>query len=106
MIPVFLLLNVVYLLSLLSMNSILILTLPLVFLPALAARPCWNPDSSSSLEWPWGQGYFCQLGCSYLGSQAWAELIYTRYLFLLLSLPLQPAVGCLLDGVAHPTPQT
>lgn len=33
MIPVFLLEKVVYLLSLLSMNSILILTRPLVFLP-------------------------------------------------------------------------
>lgn len=33
MIPVFLLLNVVYLRNLLCINSILILTLPLVFLP-------------------------------------------------------------------------
>jgi len=53
-IPDFLLLNVVYLLSLLSINSILIFTLPLVFLPALGwgvfGREPWLARSSVTNE--------------------------------------------------------
>ena len=51
--PVFLLLKVVYLLSLFSMNSILILTLPFVFFPGLGPSLCCGSDvflSSESLS--------------------------------------------------------
>ena len=56
-IPVFLLENVVYLLSLLSINSILILTLPFVFLPLgggvfLLGDPFWPDRTPSSILCP------------------------------------------------------
>lgn len=56
MIPVFLLLNVVYLLNLLSINSILILTLPLVFFPFggrdFFGNPMLDDADDPLLFWP------------------------------------------------------